>query len=65
MIKFKPLKLTKKDLEFIEFQKLIREQIERAFIYSGPPFHVGIRHVEKKPKSLTLVKMKFWDKLTH
>lgn len=42
IIEFKKMRPTKKDMEFVAFQKLVSKEIEEAFRFEPPPFLVGI-----------------------
>lgn len=42
IIEFQKIRPTKKDMEFVAFQKLVRKEIEKAFRFEPPPFRVGI-----------------------
>ncbi len=42
IIEFKKMRSSKKDLEYQSFQKLVREEIEKAFRFELPPFQVGM-----------------------
>lgn len=46
----KPIKPSKKELEFIENREICTKQIEEAFDYIAPPIKVGLDCGHKKKK---------------